>query len=143
MDNRSISSAEWEVMRVVWSHHYLTSREIIQTLQAILDWKEGTIKSLINRLVQKGFLKQNTDTKPYQYYASITSDEAIQKELFALMDRSCTKERGTHLYQLIAQANLSIQNCKDLIQLLQTKQQSAPATIQCECPKGQCPCHTH
>lgn len=143
MDNPSISPAEWEVMRVVWSHDYLTSREIIQTLIDILEWKEGTIKSLINRLVQKGFLKQDISKKPYIYFATLSSDEAIQKEMHILLDRSCTKERGNHLAYLIKHEQLSINDCQLLIDLLQDKKQIAPQQIKCHCPKGQCTCHTH
>ncbi len=49
----TISDAEWQVMRLIWSQPRLTSREIIDQLQQTTSWKEGTIKSLMNRLMQK------------------------------------------------------------------------------------------
>ena len=60
-----ITDAEWEIMRVIWANGQMTSREIIDTIHSISDWKEGTIKTLINRLTQKGFLTQHTDYKPF------------------------------------------------------------------------------
>ena len=75
----SITAAEWEVMRVVWSTPNISSRQIISTLQNILSWKEGTIKSLISRLVHKGLLLQDSSHKPANYQAPFQKKQPINK----------------------------------------------------------------
>ena len=55
----NISEAEWEVMRVVWSNRDTTSKFVIDTLGDEKSWTPSTIKTLLSRLVEKGFL----DTK--------------------------------------------------------------------------------
>ena len=60
-----ITEAEWELMRILWAHPNSTSREIIEIAQSFLEWKEGTIKSLLNRLTKKGLVTQDTKTRPY------------------------------------------------------------------------------
>ena len=40
-----ITDAEWEVMRVVWAHGSVTSREIIEILESKMQWKAPTIKT--------------------------------------------------------------------------------------------------
>ncbi|WPC09304.1 BlaI/MecI/CopY family transcriptional regulator [Globicatella sp. PHS-GS-PNBC-21-1553] len=143
MENATITSAEWEVMRVVWAKSTLTSREIIDTLTNILDWKEGTIKSLLNRLVQKGYLKQDSSVKPMLYQATISANQALQTDLGEIMARSCTKDRGLHIEQLIQHETLSQEQCQMLIQLIEEKMKNAPEIIKCQCPPGQCTCQHH
>ncbi|MBS4462932.1 CopY/TcrY family copper transport repressor [Aerococcaceae bacterium zg-B36] len=143
MEKISISPAEWEIMRVVWAHHQLTSREILQVFQHILEWKEGTIKSLINRLIQKQFLIQDTSTKPYVYSAAISEEEAIQQELDAILGRCCTKERGKYIHYLLDQQTLSKADCQLIQQTAQEKYTNAPESIACQCLSGQCTCCKH
>ena len=50
----TISSAEWEVMRVLWAKGQATSSEIIAILAKKLDWSASTVKTLIGRLADKG-----------------------------------------------------------------------------------------
>lgn len=143
MELHSITPAEWEVMRVVWSKKQTTSREIITTLSEILSWKEGTIKSLINRLVQKGYLQQQTEQKPMLYVPTIDCHPALNMSLTETITRSCCTERAAHIADLIETQPLSQQNCDDLIAQLQRIKQTAPEKVTCLCPKGQCACHHH
>ena len=55
-----ISEAELEIMKVLWSNSPQTANEIIEELEDAMDWKPKTIRTLINRLVQK---KQFLTTK--------------------------------------------------------------------------------
>ena len=50
----TISSAEWEVMRVLWAKGQATSSEIIAILAKKLDWSASTVKTLLGRLADKG-----------------------------------------------------------------------------------------
>ncbi|MBG9986406.1 CopY/TcrY family copper transport repressor [Facklamia sp. DSM 111018] len=137
-----ISAAEWEIMRIVWANNPLTAREIIDTAFQFLNWKEGTIKSLINRLTQKGILVQNTQTKPFLYSATIDQETANYQNLNALMSRICTTKRKEAIEHLIHNHQLSQDQCKELIQLLEKKIASAPLKIECQCHPGQCNCHS-
>lgn len=143
MEQTTITAAEWEVMRVVWAHHAITSREIIDTLSHILDWKEGTIKSLLNRLVQKGYLEQDTSARPILYQATISANDALQSDLSNILDRSCTQDRGLHLEHLIRTQTLSQADCQQLIVQLEAKMKAAPVEVMCQCPPGQCTCQHH
>lgn len=48
-----ISEAELEIMKVLWSNSPQTANEIIEELEDAMDWKPKTIRTLINRLVQR------------------------------------------------------------------------------------------
>lgn len=143
MEKNFITNAEWEVMRVVWSEKSTTSRHIITTLCSILQWKEGTIKSLINRLVQKGYLEPDLNQKTALYSPTISQLEASKNLLDATMSKNCTKDRGKLLAYLLDSQTFSQEDCDTLIHILKKKARSAPKEIACQCQKGQCTCHLH
>ncbi|MCR8969750.1 CopY/TcrY family copper transport repressor [Facklamia sp. 7083-14-GEN3] len=137
----SITDAEWEIMRIVWANQSLTSRQIIDIASQFSDWKEATIKTLINRLLQKDHLILKGDQKPYHYQANISEKEAVQAEINNLMDRICNKDKASFIYQVINEATLSQADCEQLIKKLQHKSVKAPMEVKCNCPVGQCQCH--
>lgn len=53
-----ISSAEWQIMRIVWTLKHVTSTEIINLMQQKQTWSDSTIKTLITRLTKKKFLSR-------------------------------------------------------------------------------------
>ena len=139
----NISDSEWEVMRVLWAQSPLTSREIINRVLDILDWKEGTVKSLINRLVNKeNIRKVKTDTV-LTYEPTIMEHEANYLKVDKMMTSVCTKERGNVMGHLIDKNTLSQDQIQAMINQLQEKIQTAPEEVQCECLAGQCHCHLH
>ena len=53
----SMSRAEWQVMRIIWTLGQATSKQVIDFLEKKTDWKAATIKTLIGRLQKKNFLQ--------------------------------------------------------------------------------------
>jgi Predicted transcriptional regulator len=51
----TMSKAEWQVMRIIWTLGQATSKEVIDILERKTDWKSATIKTLIIRLQKKTF----------------------------------------------------------------------------------------
>ena len=136
-----ISSAEWEIMRVVWAEGQLTSRQIIDTMLAISEWKEGTIKSMLNRLTKKGILTQDTTVSPFLYSSSISMKEATLTRTDDIMANSCNLDHAGIVAHMIENNTFSQAQLQDLVSLLQVKMQTAPASITCQCAPGQCHCH--
>ena len=136
-----ITDAEWELMRILWAKPGLTSREIINTAMSFLDWKEGTIKSLLNRLTQKGLVMQDTKTRPYTYLPLQGQMQANKKMFLKQLNRVCTKKRHQILETLIEETELSQSNCQALIDLLITKKENSPKQVAFQFHPGQCDCH--
>lgn len=136
-----ITDAEWEIMRVIWANGSMTSREIIDTIQLLSQWKEGTIKTLINRLTQKNFLIKNTEHTPFLYTSNITEAHANDHSIDKLISRICTTRRHHTIHHLIETNEFSKKDIADMITLLEEKYLVAPDQVSCQCPVGQCNCH--
>lgn len=137
----TISEAEWEIMRVVWANQAVSSREVIETLETKMNWKESTIKTLIGRLVEKEALKTSKEGRKFIYTARISEQDIVKKYSEDILSRVCKKQNGQVISQLIEEAVLSQSDIMQLIEQLQEKLGSAPKIVACECPVGQCDCH--
>jgi len=66
-----ISETEWEIMRIVWKRHPVTSADVIAQLQKEdASWRAVTAKTLLNRLVRKGALCYEAIGRVYHYSAT-------------------------------------------------------------------------
>ena len=62
-----ISDAEWEVMKVVWDKSPITANDINDRLAKRHNWDSRTVKTMINRLVNKGALSYDVQGRSYLY----------------------------------------------------------------------------
>ena len=136
-----ITPSEWFIMRTVWAHPFCTSREIIDTVLNLTSWKEGTIKSLINRLEKKKLLIKDTTQRPYTFSATVSEQDALNVTLDHLIERTCHKKHINLLSHLIDTMYLSKDDIQALTDQLNQEMLNAPDKVRCTCPKGQCTCH--
>ena len=62
-----ISEAESVVMDVLWRRHPLGAEDVVLALADRQDWQEATIKTLLNRLLNKGAISAAKDGRRYLY----------------------------------------------------------------------------
>ena len=77
-----ISEAEWQVMRFFWRKSPATAKDVITELEPITQWKEKTILTLINRLVNKGVLDFEKELVAYK---RMKEDLQLHKEILKNM----------------------------------------------------------
>jgi BlaI family penicillinase repressor len=82
-----ISEAEWEVMKVLWKTSPKTANEIVDELIGRTHWKRETIRTLINRLVQKKALGFQKKGRQYHYFPRLTEAEGIKAEAESFVKR--------------------------------------------------------
>ncbi|MBB3225945.1 putative transcriptional regulator [Luteibacter sp. Sphag1AF] len=83
----SISEAESAVMSVLWDSAPRTSEEILAVLSQSHGWQEGTVKSLLNRLLKKQAVKADRDGKRYLYSPLLERADYVSEESAGLLDR--------------------------------------------------------
>ena len=74
-----ISEAEFEVMKIVWKYAPISTNEITEKLVKTSSWSPKTIQTLIKRLVTKGVLTYEKQSRVFVYtcllYTSDAADE--------------------------------------------------------------------
>ena len=83
-----ISEAESVVMEVLWrGSSPMTSEAVVQALAATHDWQEPTIKTLLNRLLNKGAIAATKDGRRYLYSPQLKREDWVHAESRGLLER--------------------------------------------------------
>ena len=82
-----ISEAEWEVMKILWDTSPATANNIVKRLSGKTHWKRETIRTLINRLVQKKAVGFEKKGRQYHYFPLVTEAESIKSEARSFLKR--------------------------------------------------------
>ena len=135
---KSLSNAEWEVMRVIWAKQEVTSQAIIDVLATNMNWQPSTIKTLLIRLGEKKYIQAQKQGRKFLYTAVVNETEALQQELAALIEKTCATKRANLLCSMID--NIALDD-KMKEQVIQALQQKTTQSVHCTCIKGQCNCH--
>ena len=131
------SSAEWEVMKVIWTLDHPTSRSVSQVLKDTMDWENATTKTLLGRLVKKGYLKTHREGNRFIYEATLDEQEGANSRLYDLASSFCNMSKGKAIANLIDQLELSVDDQALLEDALRHKQ--FKETLACNCLTG-CAC---
>ena len=82
-----ISEAEFEVMKVVWKYAPINTNEITERLLKTTNWSPKTIQTLIKRLVTKGALTYEKQSRVFVYTPAIKENEYINQESNSFLKR--------------------------------------------------------
>ena len=114
-----ISDTEWEVMRVVWTHHPVTAADIIGRLAATdSTWHPKTVRTLLSRLVGKKALDYEPRGRAYVYKPRITEEECIAAASGSFLDRVFGGALRPMLAHFIEQRRLTREDLEELRALL-------------------------
>lgn len=116
-----ISESEWLVMRVLWSKSPIAAQEVFEQLDGKTKWKPKTVKTLIDRLVNKGAVKYEKDGRRYLYYPAVGWDECVTTERRSFVQRVYGGITRPMLAAFLEDAELSVEDISELKQILEQK----------------------
>ena len=82
-----ISEAEFEVMKIVWKYAPINTNEITEKLTQTTSWGPKTIQTLIKRLVTKGALTYEKQSRVFVYTPLVEEKEYIGQESHSFLKR--------------------------------------------------------
>lgn len=82
-----ISEAEFEVMKIVWKYAPISTNEITDRLVKTTTWSPKTIQTLIKRLVTKGVLSYEKQSRVFVYTPLFSQKDYIGQESHSFLDR--------------------------------------------------------
>lgn len=118
---QKISSAELEVMKILWRNHEPVSFACIRTeLQDEKGWKKSTINTLIRRLVDKGVISVQRNTVMY-YTPNISDTEYRQMVEQSLLDKLYAGSAKNFVIALCKSGTLTADDINDLKDLFESE----------------------
>ena len=82
-----MSEAEFEVMKIVWKNAPISTNEITDRLLQTTTWSPKTIQTLIKRLVTKGVLSYEKQSRVFVYTPLVDETEYIGQESNTFLNR--------------------------------------------------------
>lgn len=139
----AISNAEWEIMRVVWTKEETTSSEILDILEDKTDWTVSTVKTLLKRLVDKGYLSTQKVGKSFRYSALISENEVMKQETTDFFNKFCQRKHVEIVKHLLESMPMTEADVTLLDETLLARKENVLEEVPCDCVDGQCRCKEH
>lgn len=113
-----ISGAESLVMEALWRREPLTAEEIFAEVGETQGWAEATLKTLLNRLLNKKAVSAQKDGRRYLYRPLVARDEYVESESQGLLDRLFDGRLAPLVSHFSERQKLTAQDIADLKRLI-------------------------
>ena len=120
-DKSIISDSEWIVMKALRRAHPSSGNELIKVLGESTTWKGKTVKTLLNRLVQKGAIGYEKRGREYFYSPLISERECKRNETSSFLKRVFDGALKPALMAFMESEDLSSADIEELKRMLDQK----------------------
>lgn len=114
-----VSEAESVVMEVLWGRHPAAAEEVVAALSGRQDWQEATIKTLLNRLLNKGAIRADKEGRRYLYSPVLEREAWLSRQSESLLDRWFDGRVAPLVAHFSAQRRLSERDIEELKKLIE------------------------
>ena len=123
-------------MKALWDHAAqasgagsgLTAGEVVDAVAAGQHWAPRTIKTLLNRLVQKSAVEVTVDGRRYLYRARVARDAVVRRESRSFLSRVFGGAVAPAVVHLLEHSDLTPQEVDHLRQILDRESRADKGT---------------
>jgi BlaI family penicillinase repressor len=108
-------------MKPLWAKSPQTGNQIVEALSGVTHWSPKTIKTLLNRLVQKKALSFDRQGREYLYYPLVDRDACVRVESRNFLKRVFDGALRPMMAALIENEDLSPDDVRELKRILNKK----------------------
>lgn len=120
-----LTEAEWAIIKVVWENEPCTAGTVQEALAKSKDWAYSTVKTTMDRMVNKGYLKIEKIRNLQLFSSCISEADAKRGELRKMLTRAFDGALTPMMQFLIEQEGLSKEESTQLRKLVnKTKSKS-------------------
>ncbi len=122
---KNLSGAEWKVMKIAWELQKAMAREIYTLAGERHGWTPGTVKTLLKRLTDKGYLQTTRVGNGFVYRPASTAISTLRVAADALLGNAVQGTSGPLLAHMVETTALSEEDLDRLQKLIERKRGSA------------------
>lgn len=116
-----LNDTEWQVISVLWSLDSATASEVTRAIQSRRPWAYSTVKTLLDRMVEKGVVLARQVGNVWEYRPAETEADLCRKEWQRFVDNAFGGSMLPALQFLASDAKLTKKQRQQLIDLLKEK----------------------
>ena len=116
-----LSDAEWAVMHCIWKLQRTSVREVFEELLEGRGWAYNTVRTMMERLRDKGFLAGKKVGNMYFYTPTCTRRSASTRALLDFADKVFEGAVGPVFSHLIEKEKLSDEELTDILEQIERR----------------------
>ena len=113
-----LSEAQQEIMELIWERGELSAFEVRQILGTQREVARETVRTLLARMEEKGWLQHRTVGRTYFYSAVIPRDTSLGQQVAELVDNLCGGSPKRLMTLLMDHRGLSDEELRQIQQML-------------------------
>lgn len=117
---KELTAAEWKIMRIVWEQRKAVTREIYAIAAERHGWSAATVKTLLRRIIDKGYISVTKVGNGFLYRPAKSSLHVVKKAVESLLGNA-VDGTGPLLVQLVENAPLSDDDLNSLQKMIDQK----------------------
>ena len=114
-----LTQAEWKIMKIVWQLKSCAARDVYRVAGEVHGWSPSTVKTLLRRLVEKGYLTTTQVGNSFLYRPARSALKSLYGAADALLDNALDGTTGPLLAYMVKESNLSDEEIEQLQALLE------------------------
>jgi BlaI family transcriptional regulator, penicillinase repressor len=122
---KDLSAAEWKVMKIAWELKKAMAREIYVIAGERHGWTSGTVKTLLKRLCDKGYLKTTKVGNGFVYRPARSAISVLRAAADTLLGNAVPEASGPLLAHMVEKSSLSGEDLDALQKLIDAKKEAA------------------
>lgn len=116
--DKKITDAEWQIMKALWDQSPLSLKELVEELKKKKNWTNTTVRTLVVRLMEKGFIEADKSTSSFRYYPLVQKEDCQVKEAKNLIDTVFEGSIGMLITAFTKQSKLSEKEQEELQRII-------------------------
>ncbi len=121
---RGLSAAEWKVMKIVWDLQKGMAREVYTVAGEQYGWAPPTVKTLLKRLVDKGYLSTTEVGNGFVYRPAQSALSILRHAADTLLEYTTRAATGPLLAHMVESSPLGEDDLDALQRLIENKKKS-------------------
>ena len=113
-----LTRAEWVLMQCLWQQGKASATELQKLLDAQQGWAYSTVKTMLDRMVDKGVVTAHRVGNTYEYAAKLKRQSAVGRAVDDLYDRVLGGSLSPLVSRLIESRKLSAEDVAELRAML-------------------------
>lgn len=114
----ALSDAQREIMEIIWERGELTASSVREILESRRPIARNTVRTLLERMESKGWLKHREDGRTFHYSAAVPREASVGQRVVELVDQVCGGAPETLMTALLDYRGLSKRELDRIRQML-------------------------
>jgi predicted transcriptional regulator len=121
-----LSQSQREIMEIVWDRDEVSAIEVRDVLSKNRDLAKNTVRTLLDRMEEKGWLKHREEGRTYLYSAAQPREASIGQKVLEVVEHVCGGSPEELVTALLDYRGLSPQELKRIRTMLDEAKATRP-----------------